>query len=198
MRLELILTGGQTGVDRAAWDACVAVQGEAAIAIGGTLPRGRWAEDGVVPACYGPLREADDRDEAAIDDPILQRYARAHPAAEAPRLRTLLARTRRNVIDADGLLALTCGPPGGGTRAALEFAAAAGRPAFRLDIDAAPRAPAIAAAIAWIARHDIRTLNVAGPRASEGREVYPRARAILRQIFAAASDRAPPGCPGVK
>lgn len=47
-----IVSGGQTGVDRAALDAAQA----AGLAVGGWCPRGRWAEDGRIADRY-PLRE---------------------------------------------------------------------------------------------------------------------------------------------
>ena len=47
-----VISGGQTGVDRAALDAALARGG----AVGGWCPAGRWAEDGPVPARY-PLVE---------------------------------------------------------------------------------------------------------------------------------------------
>lgn len=43
-----IISGGQTGVDRAAWDEAIA----RGIPHGGAVPRGRRAEDGPLPACY--------------------------------------------------------------------------------------------------------------------------------------------------
>lgn len=48
-----IVSGGQTGVDRAALDAARSL----GVACGGWCPRGRRAEDGRVPARY-PLKEA--------------------------------------------------------------------------------------------------------------------------------------------
>jgi hypothetical protein len=50
--LRRIVSGGQTGVDRAALDVAMAH----GLACGGWVPRGRRAEDGRVPAIY-PLRE---------------------------------------------------------------------------------------------------------------------------------------------
>lgn len=52
MNLKKIVSGGQTGVDRAALDAALAL----GIAIGGWCPKGRRAEDGIIPARY-PLTE---------------------------------------------------------------------------------------------------------------------------------------------
>ena len=50
--LQRVVSGGQTGVDRAALDAAMAL----GIPCGGWCPRGRRAEDGRIPARY-PLRE---------------------------------------------------------------------------------------------------------------------------------------------
>jgi len=50
--LQRVVSGGQSGVDRAALDAALAL----GIPCGGWCPRGRRAEDGRIPARY-PLRE---------------------------------------------------------------------------------------------------------------------------------------------
>lgn len=47
-----VVSGGQTGVDRAAWDAALAL----GLSTGGWVPRGRRAEDGRIPDRY-PARE---------------------------------------------------------------------------------------------------------------------------------------------
>jgi dTDP-4-dehydrorhamnose reductase len=52
VRLRRVVSGGQTGVDRAALDAAAA----AGLARGGWCPAGRWAEDGRIADGY-PLRE---------------------------------------------------------------------------------------------------------------------------------------------
>ena len=50
--VKKIISGGQTGVDRAALDAAMA----AGLPVGGTCPKGRLAEDGAIPDSY-PLQE---------------------------------------------------------------------------------------------------------------------------------------------
>ena len=55
MRTIKIISGGQAGVDRAAWDAAI----ELGIDWGGWVPKGRLAEDGPIPARYDRCRELD-------------------------------------------------------------------------------------------------------------------------------------------
>ena len=55
--LEKILSGGQTGVDRAALDVALALD----LPVGGGCPQGRRAEDGRIPARY-PLVETPEAD----------------------------------------------------------------------------------------------------------------------------------------
>ena len=52
--LKKLVSGGQTGVDRAALDVGIAL----GLPIGGWCPKGRRAEDGVIDGIY-PLRETD-------------------------------------------------------------------------------------------------------------------------------------------
>ncbi|KPK38211.1 MAG: molybdenum cofactor carrier [Gammaproteobacteria bacterium SG8_47] len=47
-QLRKVVSGGQSGVDRAALDAAI----EAGFATGGWCPKGRRAEDGTLPECY--------------------------------------------------------------------------------------------------------------------------------------------------
>jgi hypothetical protein len=58
-RPERIVSGGQTGVDRGALDAAIAL----GISHGGWCPRGRLAEDGTIPPVY-QLTETDSPDYA--------------------------------------------------------------------------------------------------------------------------------------
>ncbi len=55
-RLEKVISGGQTGADRAGLDAAL----KCGIPVGGFCPQGRRAEDGAIPATY-PLTETRSR-----------------------------------------------------------------------------------------------------------------------------------------
>ena len=57
MILNRVISGGQTGVDRAALDTAL----DAGIPIGGYCPKGRLSEEGTIPAKY-PLVEAKSKD----------------------------------------------------------------------------------------------------------------------------------------
>ncbi|NIR59624.1 MAG: molybdenum cofactor carrier [Gammaproteobacteria bacterium] len=148
--IEKIISGGQTGVDRAALDAALGF----GIPCGGWCPRGRRAEDGTIPARY-PLIETE-RAEYEM-------------------------RTRRNVRDADATLILSVGAPEGGTELTRAFAEALGRPVRVVDLGADPEPEAVQA---WLRRHRVRVLNVAGPRASKHPGVYARARRFLERVLA--------------
>lgn len=52
MLIKKVISGGQTGVDRAGFDAAI----KAGIPVGGYCPRGRLAEDGTIPEKY-PMTE---------------------------------------------------------------------------------------------------------------------------------------------
>lgn len=148
--VEKIISGGQTGVDRAALDVALAL----GLAAGGFCPAGRRAEDGRVPARY-PLRETDSPE-----------YAE---------------RTRRNVRLADATLVLTRQAPAGGTALTLRAARAVGMPHRHVRLPATE--DACAAVRRWLAEEKVRTLNVAGPRASEEEGVYDAARMFLERLF---------------
>jgi hypothetical protein len=153
-----VVSGGQTGVDRGALDAARA----AGVPIGGWVPRGRWAEDGRVPARYGVLRETGSADPAH--------------------------RTRRNVEDSDGTLLVSHGALVGGSALTRRVAEALGKPCLWLDLDALSVADAVARALLWVGQHQIETLNVAGPRASEDPNGYSATLGLVGALLA----RVPP------
>ncbi len=146
---EKIISGGQTGVDRAALDVAI----ELGIPCGGWCPKGHRAEDGRIPDYY-PLEETS--------------------SAEYPQ------RTRMNVEDSDGTLILAWGPPAGGTLLTVKLARKEGKPHLFADLENGFEP---ARAREWIASHEIRVLNVAGPRESESPGMYEKTRAFLRKVL---------------
>jgi putative molybdenum carrier protein len=152
---ERIVSGGQTGVDRAALDAALAL----GLACGGWCPKGRRAEDGKVPERY-PLAETPGDD-----------YEQ---------------RTEWNVRDSDGTLILYRGVLTGGSALTARLAERYDRPSLALDLTTSPDPLTIRE---WIAKNEIRVLNVAGPRASGCPGIHELARELLGAVLAESSDR---------
>jgi len=153
--LRQLTSGGQTGVDRAALDVALRL----GLACGGWCPKGRLAEDGIIPPCY-PLRET--------------------PTAE------YAERTAWNVRDSDGTLILACGPPSGGTAYTLACASKLGRPCHIEDFGEHPSTDRV---LAWMREHAIQTLNVAGPRSSAHPGIYALAADFLETLILDAGRR---------
>lgn len=148
--LRKIVSGGQTGADRAAWDVAL----ERGVEIGGWVPRGRLAEDGVIPDRYGGLRETGSPD---------------------PAVRTVM-----NVRDSDATLVVSHGPLSGGSLVTFREAIRRGRPVLHLDLTTLAHADAAAKLREWLRDVDPATLNVAGPRASHDPAIGERVSVLLR------------------
>jgi hypothetical protein len=148
-----IISGGQTGADRAALDFAIAH----GFPHDGWCPLGRRAEDGPLAERY-QLRETESR-----------RYTQ---------------RTRWNVRDSDATVVLTIAADvQGGSALTLATARRQGRPALHLSLDAEGDIVAAAASLlAFLDEHQVRRLNVAGPRASQ----EPRIADFVHHVLSAA------------
>ena len=151
---QRIVSGGQTGVDRAALDWAIG-QG---IVHGGWCPRGRKAEDG----------------------PIAPRYLLWETESQ-----DYLERTRRNVEGSDGTLILSRGPIQGGTLNTQRFVEESGKHGHYLQLDSEHGDALVADLLAWLERHAIAVLNVAGPRESERPGIYAQTIRFLDRLSAA-------------
>ena len=120
---------------------------------GGWCPRGRLAEDGRVPEVY------------ALEETRSDRYA---------------VRTARNVVDSDGTLILTRGRPSGGTALTARLARQHGKPLLVIDLNDAPDPEAVRS---WIRAHDLRVMNVAGPRESSAPGIQRDAERFLLEVL---------------
>jgi hypothetical protein len=159
-----IISGGQTGVDRAALDAAIAC----GIAYGGWCPRGGWAED--MPSPPGLLTHY----------PLLRETPTADPAQ----------RTEWNVRDADAIFflvdagGLSVSPGTGLGHSAAEREA---KPVLTVDITTAD---ALEQAAQWLraqltAQGPDLALGIGGPRESEVRGIYTRARNFIALLLEA-------------
>ncbi|HJO22791.1 MAG: putative molybdenum carrier protein [Myxococcota bacterium] len=151
--LEKIVSGGQSGADRAALDIAV----ELGLATGGWVPRGRRAEDGRIPERYEGLRETGSG-----------AYA---------------TRTERNVRDSDATLVFGFGSPSGGSELTARLARRLGRPLLVLDLSQCTSEAAATRVRAWLAEKETRILNVAGPRASREPAIAEATARILREAL---------------
>jgi hypothetical protein len=154
MALRRIISGGQTGADRAALEAARAWN----VPVGGWVPAGREAEDGAIPAEFVELRET---------------------ATRLPE-----ERTRLNVQDSDGTLIISHGALTGGSALTLEVAQQLHKPVLHIDLSHVPMRGAIRAVLSWLRSNSIEQLNVAGPRASEDARAQRGTFAVVAGVLA--------------
>jgi Circularly permutated YpsA SLOG family len=159
----IIISGGQSGVDRAALDAAIA----RGIPYGGWCPKGGWAED--LPKPPGVLTRY----------PLLQETPSAAPEE----------RTEWNVRDSDASLILVEASGvsvSGGTALAARFSGQYAKPLLVVDVgapDAVERATAWLAALLAAHRSDAPfRLAIGGPRESEAPGIYTKAKGTLGEV----------------
>ena len=150
--LEKIISGAQTGVDRAALDAALAH----GFPCGGWVPAGRLDEDGVIPERY-PVKE-------------LKKGG-------------FRARTIQNLQDADGTLILYFGELEGGTEDTAYRCMKLGRPYRLVDAAEVTAERGAELAEAFVRGRGLKSLNVAGPRASKVPEACAYAYAVVDDLL---------------
>jgi hypothetical protein len=147
-----IISGGQTGVDRAALDAAI----KHGVDCGGWCPAGRLDEFGRIPDRY-PVKELE---HGGFED-----------------------RTRSNVRESGGTVAIYSGELRGGTAQTVQFCIEQKKP--HQLIDAAQVSPEDAARLIvdLVREHKIEILNVAGPRQSQWAEGYDYALRVMETFL---------------
>ena len=133
--IEKIISGGQTGVDQAALDIAIKFN----IPHGGWCPKGRIAENGMIPLKY-LLTETESSDYSI--------------------------RTKLNIRDSDGTLILVpenLAKITSGTMMTIQVAKEKEKPYFIAELAEAQNIQSI---VDWVYENNIKILNVAGPRES--------------------------------
>lgn len=153
MIIRRIVSGAQTGADRGALDAAL----ELGIETGGWVPKGRKAEDGVIPDSYPNLRETPGDDYET--------------------------RTRWNVRDADATLILSHGALAGGSKFTESVARSLGKPVLHVDLSICGADEAVLSIRRWLSGLEGDTLNVAGPRASGDPDIHCVTHDLLGRLL---------------
>lgn len=150
--LKKIISGGQTGVDRAALDAAIAL----GISHGGWIPKGRRTEDGPLPHTYlleeMPTDSYPERTEKNVvesDGTLI--ISRGAPTGGTDYTRVMALKHGKQMLHVD--LAQ-----------------------YRNPADAASLISS------WLRMNRIETLNVAGPRGSKDPHIYKETLTILTHI----------------
>jgi len=159
----VVVSGGQTGVDRAALDAAMQI----GIPVTGWCPRERRAEDGPVPEDY-PLVETSSlnyavRTEWNVRDSDGTLIVALNELTGGTGLTAKLARQHNQPYHVVRLLARKKSALGNGNSEDDQ----------------------IVAVVDWIRAHKIRVLNVAGPRGSSDNRIYPLAHSFCREVLTA-------------
>jgi len=156
-----IITGGQSGVDRAALDVAIA----RGMAYGGWCPRGGWAED--FPQPPGVLRNY----------PLLRETPLSDPAQ----------RTEWNIRDSHAIWIITDAAglrTSNGSELARSLAEKYDRP---VRVSDAGNSHEAGAAAEWIrsqtVQGEVLALGVGGPRESEAPGIYAAALNFLQAVF---------------
>lgn len=92
-------------------------------------------------------------------------------------------RTAKNVQDSDGTLIVTHGRLTGGSAFTRECASKAKRPRLHIDLNISDFDEAADQVKKWIEKHNIMTLNVAGPRGSKDPKIYQDTMTLLKMTI---------------
>ena len=157
MLIGKIVSGGQTGVDRGALEAAV----DAGFPYGGLIPKGRLAEDGIVPLKFDRMEESTRKD--------------------------YLYRTEWNVVHSDATLILSFGTElTGGTKRTVEFCKKHNKPYWVEDLNAPRETDRGLEALYWLEAEFGEkgvVLNVAGPRESKATGIQMSAKTYVTRLI---------------
>jgi hypothetical protein len=152
-RITKIISGGQTGADRAGIDVAI----ELGLDYGGSLPAGRRTEDGRLSQKYEKMKEV--------------------------KSRHYQARTEKNVLDADATLIFTLNKMGSGSALTKKIADKHYKPCLHINLSKQQDDEAVRIISEWLDVVKPHTLNVAGSRESTAIGIYDTTYGILRKVL---------------
>jgi len=158
-----IISGGQTGADRGGLEAALACR----TPHGGWCPKGRIAEDEVVPAKFQ----------------LTETKSAGYPA-----------RTEQNVVDAHCTVIFSFGKPTGGSKKTVTLAEKHQRPCLCVDLSTLSDEAAARYVLGWLSPGGLTMpglavpqpnpiLNVAGSRESKAPGIQRRVRDVMRMVL---------------
>ena len=166
-----IISGGQTGVDRAALDAAM----KHGFDCGGWCPAGRLDEFGRIPDRY-PVKELERSDKEGRSP---DRPGGLETAAPWEELDLFAQRTLQNVKDSNGTIIIYFGKLRGGSAQTVQFCIEQEKPHQLIDAAQVSAQDATNLALDLVRKHKIDILNVAGPRQSEWPGSYDYAFRVM-------------------
>jgi hypothetical protein len=166
-----VISGGQTGVDRAALDAAM----KHGFDCGGWCPAGRLDEFGRIPDRY-PVKELEQSDKEGRSP---DRPGGLETAAPWEELDLFAQRTLQNVKDSNGTIIIYFGKLRGGSAQTVQFCSEQKRPHILIDAAKMSAEGAANLILDLVREHKIDILNVAGPRQSEWLGGYDYAFRVL-------------------
>ena len=152
--VKKIISGGQTGADRAALEFAIKHN----IPHGGWIPKGRKAENGRIPDIFQLQEMPTDSYRARTEQNVIDSDD------------TLII-SRGELVGRSG------------SAYAAEMARKHNRPWLHLDIAKLSIEQAAETVRSWIVERDVEVLNVAGPRQSSEPKIYDATFQILRATF---------------
>ena len=153
LKIRKIISGGQTGADRAAFDFAL----EKGIEISGFVPKNRMAEDGEISQKFPNLLET--------------------------RAKNPAKRTELNVKYSDATIILSHGNLTGGSKKTLQLAEKWNKPFLHIDFDKTSLEEAVLKVRNWLESINCQELNIAGARASKDSKIYGKTKEFLEKLF---------------
>ena len=156
-----IISGGQTGADVGGLDAAIYCD----IPHGGWCPKGRKAENGVIPDKY-QLKEMNSAD--------------------------YLKRTEANIVDSDATIVFTYGKATGGSLRTIKFATKHHRPCLEVDLDKYSREEATKVIVDWFEGGIMPgncVINIAGSRATKAAGIQQAVMVLFIDVISAVNGK---------